>query len=178
MKNFLQNLLIVFALSLCAMMVFQWTRETDLNKSLQKRADELHDKGEAIQNLEGAAKRDQAEIQRLDALKNQLLGTVKTNQEDIARLTKDLEKVTFDNERNLKQLDVYKDAIQKANDSLLKQNETIKTQNEELKTLAEDRNKAVTNANETVKKFNDLAEKWNKLQEDLARAATNGPPKK
>ena len=178
MKNFLQNLLIFFALSLCALIAFQWTRETDLNKRVQALTDTVHDKLEAIQNLEGAAKRDAAEIQRLDGLKNQLLETVKTNQQDIARLTKDLDKMTFENDRNLKQIDVYKEAIQHANENLQKQNDTIRSQNEELKNLAEERNKAVTNANDVVKKFNDLAEKWNKMQEDLAKAATNAPPKK
>jgi chromosome segregation ATPase len=178
MKNFLQNLLIFFALSLCALIAFQWTRETGLVKDLQKQKDITHDLQESIQNLEGAAKRDAAEIQRLDGLKNQLLATVKTNQQDIAKLTKDLDKVTFENERNLKQIDVYKEAIQHANENLTKQNETIRSQNEELKNLAEERNKAVTNANDLVKKFNDLADKWNKMQEDLAKAATNAPPKK
>src|SRR5437016_5513745 len=35
MKNFLQNLLIFFALCLCALIAIQWVRETDLNRRVQ-----------------------------------------------------------------------------------------------------------------------------------------------
>ncbi len=178
MKSFLQNLLIFFALCLCALIAFQWVRETNLLKRVQALTDTVHDKSDAIQSLQDAAKRDEAEIQRLDGLKNQLLATVKTNQSQIAQLTKDLDKTTLENEKNLKQIELYKEAVQRANDNVLKQNETIRTQNEELKALADDRNKAITNLNEMVKKYNDLAENWNKLQEDLAKASTNAPPKK
>ena len=55
MKAFLQNLLIFFALSLCALMIFQWVRETDLNKKMQALADTMHEKLESIQNLQSAA---------------------------------------------------------------------------------------------------------------------------
>ena len=51
MKTFLQNLLIFFALALCALVAYQWVIETDLRRDLQKRTDEIHDKMENIQNL-------------------------------------------------------------------------------------------------------------------------------
>ena len=57
MKNFLQNLLIFFALCLCGLVAFQWIRETDLRKDVQKLTDTVQDKREAIQNLEAAVKR-------------------------------------------------------------------------------------------------------------------------
>ena len=67
-KNFLQNLLIFFALALCALVAFQWVRETDLRKRLQTRSDAIHDRLEDIQRLQGDVTRDETEIQRLDAL--------------------------------------------------------------------------------------------------------------
>ncbi len=52
MKNFLQGLLIFVSLCLCALIAFQWVRETRQQKDLQVQADKIHDKMEAIQNLE------------------------------------------------------------------------------------------------------------------------------
>ena len=178
MKNFLQNLLIFFALCLCALIAFQWVRETDLRKRVQALTDTVHDKSEAIQNLQGTVKRDEDEIKRLDGLKNQLTATVKSNQLDIANLTKSLEKSENENQKNLKQIDIYKEALQTANDSIKKQNEDIKKQNDEMKTLADERNEMVRKFNTMATNYNDLATKWNKQQESLGKAATNAPARK
>ncbi len=114
MKNFLQNLLIFFALCLCALMVFQWVRETHLNKKVQDLTNTVQDKTEAIQGLQSTVKRDESEIQRLDALRIDLNNKVKTNQMQIASLTKDLDKATAEVEKDEKQIELYKDAIKKA----------------------------------------------------------------
>src|SRR3954468_2552264 len=115
MKNFLQNLLIFFSLCLCGLIAFQWVRETGLRKDLQTRTDELHNKMEAIQGLESNLRQDEAEIKRLDGLRSQLVDTVKTNQIEIASLKKDLDKTTRELDTNIKQVEVYKDAIERAN---------------------------------------------------------------
>ena len=178
MKTFLQNLLIFFALSLCALISFQWVRETDLRKSVQALNDTVHDKMENIQNLQASVKHDESEIQRLDGLKNQLTQTVKSNDLQISALFKDLERATNEVERTQHQMEVYKDALQTANESIRKQNEEVKKQNEEMAKLAEDRNEVVKKFNKMAADYNDLAAKWNKQQEELAKAATNNPPKK
>jgi len=175
-KNFLQNLLIFFALSLCALIAFQWVRETRLRANVQSLTDTVHDKTEAILNLEATVRRDEDEIKRLDGLKNQLMQTVKSNDVQIANLTKDLDKANNEIEKNQRQIEVYKDALQKANDNIVRQNEEIKTHNEQLKKVAEERNEMVLKYNKVTQDFNDLANKWNKLQEDLSKA--NPPPKK
>jgi chromosome segregation ATPase len=179
MKVFLQNLLILFALSLCALITFQWVRETDLRRNVQKLTDTVHDKLEAIQNLQSAVQRDEKEIQRLDGLKTELTQLVKSNAVEILGLYKDLEKGTNELERVRSQLDGYKDAMKRANENLQKQNEDIKRQNEEMAKLAEDRNDVVKKLNKMAADYNDLAAKWNKQQEDLLKASTNSPaPKK
>jgi|ERR1051325_2743982 septal ring factor EnvC (AmiA/AmiB activator) len=178
MKNFLQNLLIFFALCLCGMMVFQWVRETRLNAQVQQLTDTVHEKSEAIQTLQTQVRRDEEEIKRLDTLKNELNSTIKSNRLDIARLTKDLDKAKFENDKNLQQIEVYKEAIQTANDNIKKQNEDIKRQNGEMKKLAEDRNEIVKKFNKTAADYNALVTKWNAQQEELAKAATNKPAKK
>jgi chromosome segregation ATPase len=178
MKTFLQNLLIFFALSLCALISFQWVRETDLRKNVQSLTDTVHDKMESIQNLQVSIKRDESEIQRLDGIKNLLTQTVKSNDLQISTLVKSLEKATNEVERTQHQMEAYKDALLAANESIKKQNEEVKRQNEEMAKMVEDRNEVVTKFNKMAADYNDLAAKWNKQQEDLAKAATNAPAKK
>lgn len=178
MKSFLQNLLIFFALALCALIAYQWVRETATNKKVQALTDTVHDKSEAIQNLQGNVKRDEAEIQRLDGLKTQLTQTVKSNEVQIAALGKDLDKTTNELDHAQKQIAVYKDAVERANESIKTQNDTIKSQNDEMKKMAEERNALVQKFNKMAADYNDLAKKWNEQQELLAKQATNPPAKK
>src|SRR5215472_9101944 len=94
MKNFLQNLLIFFALCLCGLIAFQWVRETDLRKGLQDLTNQVHDKAQAVVNLEAEVRTDQNQIQRLDTQRKQLSQTIKSNDLQIANLSKDLDKTT------------------------------------------------------------------------------------
>lgn len=174
MKNFLTNLLIGISLCLCVLIWFQWLREGHMRQKVQALTDTIHDRDEAIQNLQAASRGDRAEISRLDGLKNELTATVKTTRLEIAKLTKDMERANAEIEKQLKQVDAYKDALERANESIKKQNDDIKRQNEEMKTLADERNEVVTKFNKVVADFNDLAAKWNALQETLSK--TNAPP--
>jgi chromosome segregation ATPase len=180
MKNFLQNLLIFFALALCALIAFQWVRETDLRKDIQKLNDTVHDKSQAIIDLEARLRHDEEEIKRLDGLKNELTATVKSNNLEIATLGKDLDKANIENQRKDKQIEVYKEALNTANENIKKQNDEMKAQNEEMKKLAEERNDIVKKFNKMATDYNDLAGKWNKQQEEIAaKNGTNAPaPKK
>ena len=123
MKYFLQNLLIFFSLCLCGLIAFQWVRETDLNKRLQKLTDAVRDRDISIQNLNAKLRVDEEEIKRLDAIKTQLTATVNSNTLQIAQLTKDLDKAEGENERNLKQIEVYKETLKTANENIRQANE-------------------------------------------------------
>ena len=175
MKNFLQNLLLGFALALCLLVAFQWHREAKLRQREQTLTDDLQKQRATVQSLEGSVKRAEAEILRLDALKNQLNDAVKTNKAEIARLKLDLQKSDAESDRMTKQAEVYKTALDTANESIKKQNDSITTQNEEMKKLAADRNEVVLKFNKMAEDYNDLVKKWNEQQEQLAK---NAPPAK
>jgi chromosome segregation ATPase len=174
MKNFLQYLLMVFALCLCGLVAFQWDRETRLQQDQQRLTDTIQGRKQDIQNLEGTLKQTEDEVKRLDQVKTELTDTVKSNRLEILQLRKDQERADAEVEKELKQIDVYKTALEQANENIKKQNEDIRKQNEQLKQLADERNEAVVQHNKTVEEFNDLAKKWNDLQTTLA--ATNAPP--
>jgi chromosome segregation ATPase len=171
MKNFLQNLLIFFSLCLCALIAFQWVRETDLRKRVQALTDTVHDKSEAIQSLQGQVRRDEDEIKRLDGLKNQLTATVKSNQLDIAKLTKDLEKAEAENEKNLKQSEIYKEAFEKQKAVAEKQGADILKQNKELTGLAARYSLTISNLNLISGAISGITEKWNRMGQELQKAS-------
>lgn len=178
MRTFLQNLLIFLALCLCGLISFQWVRETDLRKDLQKMTDSIQDKKEAIQNMQVSLKRDEGEIQRLDGLKTQLTDTLKTNEFQITALIKDLTKATNNTERYEKQIQIYKDALEQANANVKAANSNIEAQKEELTKMASAQKETVEKFNKMAADYNGLVSKWNKQQEEIAKNATNSPAKK
>jgi len=170
-KKFQENLLIVIALSLCGLCIWQWVREAELRKQAEDFSKELYKKKELIQTLEGQLKRSEAEVLRLDKLKTEMTATIKTNRQEILTLTKYSEKLEKEVESQKAQIDVYKDAIEKANASIQKQNEDIKKQNETLKELAAERNAGVEKYNQLVTQYNDLVKQFEKFQQDVQKAA-------
>ena len=178
MKRFLEYLLIFFSLCLCGLIAFQWVTETKLRKDIQALNLDVDDKKQHIVNVEAAVRRNEAEIKRLDALKNDLNNTIKTNQAQIAAMTKDLEKAEREHDRDQKQIEAYKDAFEKQKAIVQQQNEEITKQNADMKQLAEDRNQMVAKFNKLAADYKELADRWNKQQEDLAKANTNAPAKK
>ncbi len=185
MKNPLQLLLMFLAFCLCVLVAFQWHRETRLRQEVQTLTNTVQNKLEIIQNQQAAQKHADEEIKRLDGLKIELTELVKSNRTEIARLMKDQEKSDQEIERGLKQVEVYKGALQKANDSIKIQNDSVKTQNESIKTqndnlkkLAEEHSELVAKYNKVVADFNDLAKKWNDAQAAVAAAAASPPTKK
>ena len=178
MRNFLQNLLIFFSLCLCGLIAFQWVRETDLRKNVQGLTDTVHNRDEKIQTQNGTIKRHEAEIQRLDTLKNELNNTIKTNNERILLLTKDLDKAEKQMARDAKQIESLTNNLAQANENIMTQNETIKMLNEDRKKLAEDRNETVLKFNKLADEFKELGERWNAQQALIRASNTNAPAKK
>ena len=171
MQKFLSNLLIFSALSLCALCAFQWVRESHLRRDIADLQHTVYLKLDMIQNLESQLKQAKEEITRLDNLRVELSGIIKTNREEIQGLTKYSEKLEKENEANKAQIAVYKEAIDKANENIKRQNEDIKKQNEEMKQLAADRNATVEKYNKVVEQYNELVKQFEKLQEEAAKGA-------
>ncbi len=171
MQKFLSNLLIFFALSLCALCAFQWVRESHLRKEIVDLQHTVYLKLEAIQGLEGQLKQTKEDVTRLDNLRVELSGIIKTNKDEIQSQRKYSEKLEKEIETDKAQLAIYKDAIDKANENIRRQNEDIKKQNEEMKQLAGDRNATVEKYNKLVEQYNDLVKQFEKYQEEVAKAA-------
>src|SRR6266516_7682765 len=87
-QKFLSNLLIFFALSLCALCAFQWVRESRLRGEVADLHRTVYLKLETIQNLELSLKQTKEEVARLDSLRVELSGIIKTNKDEIQSLTR------------------------------------------------------------------------------------------
>jgi chromosome segregation ATPase len=171
MQKFLSNLLIFFAISLCALCVFQWVRESRLRSEVAQLQQTVYQKLDAIQRLEGQLKQTKDDVTRLDNLRVELSGIIKTNKEELQNLTKYSEKLEKEVEAGKAQITVYKDAVEKANENIKRQNEDIKKQNEDMKQLAADRNATVEKYNKLVEQYNDLVKQFEKFQQDAVKAA-------
>src|SRR5262245_27197267 len=171
MQKFLSNLLIFFALSLCALCAFQWVRESRLRKEIADLHHSVYQKLETIQNLETQLKQTKDDVARLEGLRAELSGIIKTNKEEILNLRKYSEKLEKEIDAGKAQITVYKDAVDRANENIKRQNEDIKKQNEEMKKLAADRNATVEKYNKVVDQYNELVKQFEKYQEDVAKAA-------
>ena|SRR5437763_15075527 len=178
MQKFLSNLLIFFALSLCALCAFQWVRESRLRGEIAALQHTVYLKLDTIQNLEAQLKRSAAEVNRLDSLRVELSGIITTNRHEIEGLTKYTEKLEKEIEANKAQIAVYKDAVDRANENIKQQNADIKKQSDEMKALVADRNATVEKYNKVVEQYNDLVKQFEKFQEEAAKAATNKPAEK
>jgi chromosome segregation ATPase len=182
MKSFLQSLLVILALSLCGMISFQWVRETHMRKRVQELTDTVHDKAEAIQNLQTEVRRDEDEIKRLDGLKNQFKEQVKSNEVEIAASIRKIHKAEGEIEELHTKVEEYQNVVREANANVLRANENIQKQKETiegLRKVAEDRNELAVRLNKMATDYKALVEKWNQQQEELQKAAaTNAPAKK
>src|SRR6266568_2732268 len=135
MNRFLQNLLMGFALCLCALIAYQWHRETRSHEKIQTLYNQDTNNKETIRTLQGQLKNTEEEVRRLEEIKFQLTETVKSNRLEITQFQKDLDKANAQIERQGQQIDAYKVAVEQANDNIKKQNENITAQNEQLKQL-------------------------------------------
>ncbi len=176
MKNFLQNLLIFFALCLCALISFQWVRDTKQVAELQLKQNRIDDLSQANTNLTADLRRARDDIARLSGLRDELSAMLKSNNVQIASLSKQVETNTIEIERDQKQIEVYRDALEKANANIVKQNESIETQNAQLRRLAEERNLFIEGYNHVAARFNELGQDWNSMAAALSKGATNASP--
>ncbi len=176
MKNFLQNLLIFFALCLCGLIAFQWARETEQNARMQTQQRTIDDLKQANTNLTADVRHLRSDIEQLTHVRDELSGILKSNEVQIAGLMHQAETNTQQIEWDQKQIESYKSALKTANDNIVKQNEEIKMENDQLKKLAEERNAIVEGFNQVAVRFNELGQEWNLMQTALSKiGSTNNP---
>jgi chromosome segregation ATPase len=149
MKNLLQNLLIFFALGLCVLLAVQWHRESVLRQQLQRSDNTTRSVSETIGSLQSDVSRLEAEIMRIEGLRQELATNAVAREAEVAKL---------------------KGEVTSLRDALTKANQNITTQNDALKKLAHERDDAVQRYNQLAVDYNTLVERWNAQQQALTNA--------
>ena len=171
MKNFQQNLLILLALGLCGLCVFQWRGQTLQRNEIGKLNQTVYEKSEAIQGYTNSIQTMDHQIAELQAQVMKLGAAARTNEQQIMTQLTEINKLRLTAEAMTNQVAEYKKGADLLETKLKEAYAGIEKQNQTLKELAAQRdefvqkfNDSVKDRNEVVAKYNDLAAGVEKLQ--------------
>jgi len=160
MKNLQQNLLIIVALSLCGLCVYQWYGQTLQRKEIQTLDQLVYEKSSAIQGYTNSIRTMDRQIADMDARITQLKTEVKTNADLVIAQKRDLNQLQIDSEGLTNEITQYKGALTNLQ---VKLKEGIQKQNEAMKELVAQRDEFVKKFNDEVKDRNEIVNKYNEL---------------
>jgi chromosome segregation ATPase len=176
MKNFLQNLLIVLALGLCALCAWQWYIQTRLHLEGESLQQTVFNQAAAIQSYTNSISNMEAEISGLSTHVNELKQTALTNELVASEQKHEILRLHASSEMLSNEIVQYKDAVDKLEAKLKEASDGILKQNDAIKKLADERNGAIQKYNDSMKERNALAEKYNSLVERFNKLQAAGAP--
>jgi chromosome segregation ATPase len=163
MKNFQQNLLIIFALALCLLCAAQWYRETGQRKTIESVNVLLSQKVAAIQDYTNRIRLLDTQVAQMDGHISELNTTIKTNDQLIVTQKRELNRLETENESLTNQIIEYKRTVTAYQVKLKEVADGVQKQNEALKELAAQRDEFVGKLNDSIKERNTIVEKYNEL---------------
>ena len=185
MKTILSNLLAALAVCLCAIVVWQWQRESALRRTLDDNDRRLRTAVEKSAGSEGEVAVLRQEISRLETLRSEVNC-------DIEEYGKQLRRTVADGETARRELSAHKTALAEANARIDEQNKTltamdkiIERQNavqDSLNVRIQEQNAAIEAQNEAIEQQNqdmdrlvaernDITERYNRLVGDYNAVA-------
>ncbi|EEF59559.1 hypothetical protein [Pedosphaera parvula] len=163
MKSFQQNLLILLALSLCALCAYQWYGQTLQRKEIAGLNQLLYDKSAAVQSYTNSIKTMDRQIAQMDGRITELKEIAKTNDQLVLSQKRDLSRLQASNSGLTNQITEYKKAVESLETKIKDAYAGIKKQNDAMKELATQRDDFIKKLNDAVKDRNDVASKYNEL---------------
>jgi chromosome segregation ATPase len=171
MKNFHQNLLIILALCLCTLCVWQWYGQTVERSDFDRLNAIANQKSTLIQGYTHSIDAMQHQIGQMDAHIKELEGTVTTNEATILAQRRELNQLDAENTALTNDIVEYKQAVATLEGRLKEAYDGIQKQNDAIKQLAAQRdefvkkyNDEVVDRNNVVSNYNDLVARFEKLQ--------------
>jgi chromosome segregation ATPase len=174
MKNFQQNLLIVLALSLCGLCVYQWYGQSVQRNEIAGLTQSVYEKSAAIQGYTNSIQTMDHQIAELGARITELQLSARTNEEVINLQKRDIIRLQAASEGLTNQVAEYKKAVASLESKLTEAYDGIKKQNEALKELAAQRDEYVKKFNDSVKDRNDVVAKYNDLVQKVDKQQSGG----
>jgi len=163
MKTFQQNLLIIVALSLCGLCVYQWYGQTLQRNEIQKLEQTVYDKSAAIQGYTNSIRTMDRHIAQMDARLTELKGEAKTNADLIISQSREINRGQITAEGLTNEITEFKGAVTNLQAKLKEAYDGIQRQNEAMKELVAQRDEFVKKYNDEVKDRNEVVNKYNDL---------------
>jgi chromosome segregation ATPase len=163
MKNFHQNLLIVLALGLCALCIYQWYDQTLERNHIEKLNQLLAEKSTATQGYTNSIATMNDEIAQMDSSLTDLKQTVKMDNEIILGQKRDISRFQLTSEVLTNQIAEYTNSVATRETKLKDAYDGIKKQNDAIQELTAQRDDFVQKLNDCLKERNDIVNKYNEL---------------
>src|SRR6266478_10161113 len=176
MRSFQQNLLIIVALSLCGLCVYQWYGQTVQRNEIQILEKMVYEKSAAIQSYTNSIKTMDQQITRMDATITEFKAAAKTNADFVLSQKREINRLQIASETFTNQITEYKQAVATLEAKLKETYEGIQKQNAAMKDLVAQRDEFVKKYNEELKERNEVVNKYNELAGQVERMQT--APKK
>jgi chromosome segregation ATPase len=170
MKNFQQNLLIILALALCSLCVYQWYGQTLQRNQIQKLNQMAYEQGAAIQGYTNSIADMDRQIAQMDARITALKETVRTNEEASVSQKREIQRLETATEGYINQISEYKKAVDSLEVRLKEVYAGIQKQNDAMKDLVAQRDELVKKLNESIKDRNGVVNKYNDLVSQVQKA--------
>jgi chromosome segregation ATPase len=169
MKNFQQNLLIVLALGLCGLCVYQWYGQTAQRVQIEKLNQAMYEKASAIQGYTNSIHALDGQIAQMDARLSELKENVKTNDQLVLTQKREIARLQSANEGLTNEIAEYKKGVATLEARLKDAYDGIKKQNEAIKELVAQRDEFVAKFNDSVKDRNGVVAKYNELVDKVTK---------
>ena len=169
MKNPQQNLLMILAISLCALCTCQWYGQTLQRDRIQRLNRLVYEKSVVIRDCTNSIATLNHQIGRMDASLTELKDTIRTNAEVIADQKRELVRLQAVNEGLTNEIAQYKEAVETMTAKLKEAYEGIKKQNDSIKELVVQRDEFVKKYNDSMKERNDIVAQYNELAAQIQK---------
>ena len=174
MKNLQQNLLIILALGLCGLCVYQWYGQTLQRNEIQRLEQTVHDESAAIQSYTNSIRTMDQQIARMDARLTGLKAEAGTNAELVLNQRRELSRLQIAAAGLTSEVTQYKAATTNLQARLKEAYDGIQRQNEAIKELAAQRDELVKKFNDEVRDRNDVVNKYNDLVRQVQKTQASG----
>jgi chromosome segregation ATPase len=174
MRNFQQNLLIIMALCLCGVCVYQWYGQSIQRAEIQTLNQLVYDKSVAIQGYKNSIGSMDRQITQMDARLTEFKAEAKTNADLALSQKRDLNRLQATAEGLTNQIAGYKSAVENLQAKLKTAYDGIQKQNEAMKELVAQRDELVKKLNDSVKDRNEVVNKYNDLVKQVEKLQASG----
>ncbi len=163
MKNFQQNLLIVLALSLCGLCVWQWYEQTVQRTTIQVLNQWVYDRNAAIQGYTNSLATLNAKVDDLDTRVAKIKAAAATNEQLVVSQKAQIEQLQFAHDNDTNEIAQYKVAVDTLDSKLKDAYAGIEKQNETITNLLSQRDDLVQKYDALATNRNDIVTKYNAL---------------